>query len=91
MPRAGSQSLAVGDLTLFSGDADGGNCTAFLVRNRDASTADALVKVTPIHRSAEYLTMPAGTERIFRKRLTGISKVEAKGGGATVDYGVVEE
>lgn len=88
--RAGSLVLSGSDQTLFS-DADGGNCTTIVVRNRDASSADALIKVTPLHRAGEYLAIPAGTEKLFRVRKNGITKVEGKGAGATVDYGVLEQ
>ena len=89
--RAGSLALSGSDQTLFS-DVDGGNCISITVRNRDTSTDDALVKVTPLHRAGEYIAIAPGTEKIFRKRKGGITKVEAKTSGtATVDYGVIED
>lgn len=90
---AGNQSIGTSSTKVFDAANDGGRCSEFMVGVRTGSSNAALVHVPGLHKSGEFIGIPAGAAITFRLSDLGIANVYVKGDGGTttVDYGVVSK
>lgn len=92
MASAGTKTVDTTGELLYQDTALGG-CRSFLVSVPLTSTSDALINISGLHESGEFLPIVKGKEYIFTHGKVGIKSVFAKGNGgnATVNYGIVEK
>lgn len=80
MPDAGTHAGTAAFVTIFN--RDGGLPGYFWVKNRDTSTADAELRVTPQHNGGGTYKLEPGVGIPIRRP----SLVEHQGVGSTVEY-----
>jgi len=89
---ASNQTITAAETVLFNQAADGGHCNEFFVGVRSTAANPLQVHVDGLHKSGEFVGMPAGSSLSFKHNMHGIGKVLAKGEGgncAGVDYCVI--
>lgn len=89
MATAGTGTYDTTGSAVYSASLDG--CTSFMVHVSADSSNPALVHVSGLHDTGEFITIRPGGTLIFRRYSRGMRRVWIKGSGgdAVVDWGIV--